>query len=580
MKNKLIIKEQASAETESFQNQDLQLARANGCFPKDTKETKDSNGIIVAYTASKKYPGFTAIYYPDKTLKYTNNNLKSFDETKTTTWFCQALNDVVTISLTPVVDEFVNSLKNVGFKVEKFDDIKGKDRVSGAWKYTKLIEYINANPSLNNLQFVTNRLKGQIDPAYVWVYQGVSEREKETSLRKKMIELGWSICTADDLLDGYSNKKIAIDINTNKEIIIDNEKFCKPIVPDEIITTQATSLVALSEAVAGSFTVKNCRKLIDKYVELADIASLITQETINNAKERIGLCMASKTIMDNLDKFLTRKSKNYSTTLQDFRNKIVRNKVFPNNKRLSRNWSLSTGSATTYKESMENNKENHLKQIVKNNLLEIIEKKNKVLNEEYKIVNSRLSIIKEGGRPKSELEEKKLIKEIVDELFYLHKQGYNSELISEQFLDFFGALFGQKTQESVLETFKEYAVDWIIKKLTPLDPDGWVASVLETAIAEIPIGDWFKGKVFKCDYLVDKLSRGMVEGTIKYMGQQKGLSGGFVDLVRNRITEALEDTKFSNDVEGFLTNLICPGWSQVESKMSGAISGMQEKALS
>jgi hypothetical protein len=165
-------------------------------------------------------------------------------------------------------------------------------------------------------------------------------------------------------------------------------------------------------------------------------------------------------------------------------------------------------------------------------------------------------------------------------MFYLHQQGFNQKLIVNEMFDIFGALFGRKTQDSIFQTFKEYAADWIIRNLTPLDPDGWIASVIETTLGNIPIGDWINGKVFKCDYISDALTKGIIEGAVKKVSGEKGLSGGFYDLLRNRIVETLNDTEFGTQVENFVGDLICPKWGEISNKVTSTAETMKDKALS
>jgi hypothetical protein len=198
---------------------------------------------------------------------------------------------------------------------------------------------------------------------------------------------------------------------------------------------------------------------------------------------------------------------------------------------------------------------------------------------EQTVITTRSSIIKESGKPKNRTQRLKLTDELISETFYLNSQGFNNELINEEFLDVIKGLFGN-AGEGVFSYIKERFASFIVTKLTPMDPNGWAANILITAVGNIPIGDYMTGKVFSCDYISDVLSKSVAEGALRKVQNDKGMGGPLYDILRNAIVESLEDTKFGSAIENAIGDLVCPLLGGIKSKMNLAGDAMKEKALS
>ena len=123
-------------------------------------------------------------------------------------------------------------------------------------------------------------------------------------------------------------------------------------------------------------------------------------------------------------------------------------------------------------------------------------------------------------------------------------------------------------------------VESLIKKLTPLDPDGWLGGILVKGLADIPLGDFVNGNIWKCNFLVPHIAKAIVEEAISKAGDKKGLTGGFYDVLRNSIVQGLESTDFAKSIEGGLSAMICPLLNNVGDKMGDLFDTMKQKALS
>ena len=53
----------------------------------------------------------------------------------------------------------------------------------------------------------------------------------------------------------------------------------------------------------------------------------------------------------------------------------------------------------------------------------------------------------------------------ISEAIYLQSQGFDKQIIKEEFWDSIKGLFGQHGSEAIFGTFKEYMGKWLLKKL-------------------------------------------------------------------------------------------------------------------
>jgi hypothetical protein len=222
------------------------------------------------------------------------------------------------------------------------------------------------------------------------------------------------------------------------------------------------------------------------------------------------------------------------------------------------------------------NKEKQLKNLVRESLLEIKEKKIKSNLSEGKIVKSRLSIISENVVLKTNKQKDKFCDELLSEMIYLNSQGFNKQVINEGFFDVLKGLFGH-APEGIMEYFKEYMGKWLIEHLTPVDPDGWIGNIIITSVGNLAIGDI--PKLTDCNFLTKLISKSVGEGTVRKLTHEKGLDGPFYDVLRNSIVDMLDTTSLVTKIEEGLGNVICPLLGGVKTKMDSATDKLKEKAL-
>lgn len=218
------------------------------------------------------------------------------------------------------------------------------------------------------------------------------------------------------------------------------------------------------------------------------------------------------------------------------------------------------------------NEGHQLKSIIRNKLSVLSENKQKTLISETKIIQSRFNVIQESNKRQT-----KIVNELIEESFYLANNGLNPKLISEGLFDALKGMFGFGV-EGIIQYFKEKLIDLLLSKLG-IEGDGWMKGILVKGLADVPLGDFVNGNIFKCNFLVPHIAKAIVEEAISKAGDSKGMTGGFWDVLRNSIVQGIESTEFAQSVERGLSSMICPALSNVGDKLGSMFSTMKDKAL-
>jgi hypothetical protein len=220
--------------------------------------------------------------------------------------------------------------------------------------------------------------------------------------------------------------------------------------------------------------------------------------------------------------------------------------------------------------------DDNIGKLIKENLINIKEKKIKSDLSEGKIVKSRLSIISENVKIDTEKQRNAFFDELLSEMSYLNSQDFDKKVINEGFFDILKGLLGH-TPEGIMEYFKEYMGKWLVQKLTPMDPEGWMGSMIITSIGNLAIGDI--PKLTDCNFLTKLLSKSVAEGVVRKVSHEKGLNGPMSDILRNSIVDALEETSLATKIEEGLGSVICPLLGGIKNKMDNATDKIKQNAL-
>ena len=301
---------------------------------------------------------------------------------------------------------------------------------------------------------------------------------------------------------------------------------------------------------------QTCKPLLQAYAQAYEKGVQLNPQTVDAYKVAVNTC---------------RSRFNYLLGVKD---KLFDNELQVNAIKGKTNYSLGSGATRVQRESLENRQ---LKNLIRESLLDIKRTKKKINLAESEIINNRIKLISEHRTLKTRPQKDKFFNELMMEMAYLNSRGYDSQLINENFLDMLKGLFGTAA-DSTLQYFKESIAKWLIEKITPMDPNGWMANIIIAGVGNVPIGEITR--LTECNYLSDVLTKSIVEGAVNKYKNEQGLTGPFYDILRNGVIEMLEDTKFGQVVEHAIGELVCPLLGGIKDKMGSAADSMKKGALS
>jgi hypothetical protein len=224
-----------------------------------------------------------------------------------------------------------------------------------------------------------------------------------------------------------------------------------------------------------------------------------------------------------------------------------------------------------------NESKTKLDNLIKENLQKLSEEKNSNLLAETKIIQTRTKILTENRILKFKQPREKFFNELISEAIYLESQGFDKQLIKEEFWDTIKGMFGQHGSEAIFGTFKEYMGKWLLQKLTPVNPQGWIGSIIVTAIGNLHIDDI--SKLTDCNFVTKKLASSIGEGIARKIQHDKGYDGGISDVVRNGLFSAIDNSEMVKSLESGLAKLVCPALSGVKTKLENKANKMKTMAL-
>lgn len=201
-----------------------------------------------------------------------------------------------------------------------------------------------------------------------------------------------------------------------------------------------------------------------------------------------------------------------------------------------------------------------------NEKLSSLKKKNII--EKREIIN-RYNLIIENKNLNKKSDLNRFCLELIRENQNLISEGYNQELISEQFNEWAQWLMGT-TGKGLLGYFKEYITRSILKSLG-IDTKTWYATAIIVIIGNLTLSDLLK--VGNCDFWVEKLRTALIDYFIIQWQKKKGVDEDvFSSTLRNAIGEMIDSTTFAQVIDKKITETICPVISNLGGKISSVMS--------
>ena len=581
MKNKNLIKEQNVPGAEQFTNPVLKKAFEAGCWGANvTGPTKDkiSGGTEAVYQLSSKPENKDNPHVfdkPDYTREWRTTPDEKGQVKRTSKWYCEALQKSKNAVLKPDQEEALKRLEEFSQnQVVRFEEGVDKPGKEG-WDLMNLADALTfLGP--NYADYINNTIKTNLVVPKVWVLKGAKQFKLNLSnpVVKKALADGYQ--TKEDFINKNGNLlgSLPMDLSdcTLYPDTCDDFQGSYFLYKDVKIISDAAVIAKLDAAISTSSSADEktkkvaCKTALELYKRAYENKLELSQPRIEGLKPAIRNCI------NNYPKFA----------------KIAEDLQFANPVQTqtgaNANYALSVNANKTANKTPKNtglsvqreSKERQLKNLIRESLLEIKENKKKNILGESKIVKVRLSIISENVVLKTKKQKDKFFGELLSEMAYLNSQGFDKQVINEGFWDTLKGLFGH-APDGIMEYFKEYMAKWVVKNLTPMDPEGWIGNMIITGIGNLPIGDI--PKLTDCNYLTKWISKTAAEGTVRKLTHEKGLDGPFYDILRNSIVDILDETSLGSKIEEALGSFICPLLGGVKNKMEATTDKLKQKAL-
>ena len=216
--------------------------------------------------------------------------------------------------------------------------------------------------------------------------------------------------------------------------------------------------------------------------------------------------------------------------------------------------------------------------LIKENLTKIKREKDSSLLIETKIVKSRTQLLSENRILKFKQPREKFFNEIISEAMYLNKQGFDKQIIKEEFWDSLKGLFGEHGSNAIFTTFKEYMGKYLVGKLTSINPNGWMGENIKEAISKIHIEDL--DKITDCNFISRKISTSITDSIISKVSKGQDIEGGNISsIVKGGLDKSIDRTELTKNIHEGITKLICPVLGDVSKKLKEKGEEMKLKAV-
>jgi len=220
----------------------------------------------------------------------------------------------------------------------------------------------------------------------------------------------------------------------------------------------------------------------------------------------------------------------------------------------------------------------NLKYNIKKQLVETKDKKSRLL-QESKIIQTRFVMIAESSKIKTKKQLDDMFVNLLSEMIYLHKQGFDDILIKENVEGVFSvlsSLFGGTTN-AVVELFKEKGVKWILEKIG-IEDNNFIKNFLITALGNTDLKD--VPKLFTdCEFLTKKIAESIPEAYLRKLEYEKGMGGDFMDFVRNSLYDVIKDSDFAQKIEEKIAGIVCPLVDNISDKFSNQLDSMKSSLI-
>jgi hypothetical protein len=223
-------------------------------------------------------------------------------------------------------------------------------------------------------------------------------------------------------------------------------------------------------------------------------------------------------------------------------------------------------------------KEKALKSLISENLITLSNEKKKNNISESNIIKTRGNILIENRLINTKEQQEKFFNEILSESIYLNLQGFDKQIIKEEFWDSLKGLFGEDGSKAIFARFKEYMGKYLVGKLTSINPNGWMGKNIKKSINKIHIEDL--DKITDCEFISRKVSTSITNSIITKVSKGQEIEGGNISsIVKSGLDKSIDRTELTKNIHEGISKLICPVLGDVSKKLKQKGEEMKLKAV-
>jgi hypothetical protein len=146
---------------------------------------------------------------------------------------------------------------------------------------------------------------------------------------------------------------------------------------------------------------------------------------------------------------------------------------------------------------------------------------------------------------------------LMEEIERLVDQGFDREVVEENFLDFMSGIGGK----AVTQTVKGQMMKFVLDKLGIVDSDSFMGLALRNTFANLEFKDY--GKLGDCAFVTPLLTKTILETFIDKMRVSAGMDSILFTALKETLTEAGANTEAFKSLEGYVASFICPIVKQI-----------------
>lgn len=220
--------------------------------------------------------------------------------------------------------------------------------------------------------------------------------------------------------------------------------------------------------------------------------------------------------------------------------------------------------------------ESKLTSLIKSTLTEVIvDRKKLVLQED--VLRTRVGIIFENTTFKTRKQRRNFVINLLKEALVIDSQGFDKNIVNEEFWGAVKGFFGDEGSEAVFESFKTRMGEWLVNHLSPKKRDGWISKCIKKAIQEVEIRDVHK--ITDCKFLTREISRCVIEKLDEKMSNEDLKDEGLYDVVRNGMYDNIKSVRFKDHIENKVSGMICPILYDMSNRFDSTFDKMKKRAI-